>query len=122
MLLVQGPQRHIFKDLQRIQSNKFHSLKKRLQDMKISSDTPSLSNILQFSRSKDLVMAPKVMIEYNGPILNEYLRLLVPENANIMVISNKFDQSMMTGEEPFLTTKYSAEGMDFRSRPLNLHC
>jgi secreted Zn-dependent insulinase-like peptidase len=109
-LIIHGPQRYIFKELQRIQAIDFHQLGQKLTDIKVARSASTLSTALQVAVSRDVVMADQILIEYDGPLLKEYVELLTPEHTNIMLVSSTYPQEMMTEEEPFLNTKFIGSG------------
>src|SRR4051812_44504432 len=109
-LIIQGPKRHIFKELQRIQAIDFHQLGKELIDVKIARSASTLSTALQVAVSRDVVMANQILMEYDGPLLTECMGLLRPEHANVMVVSSTFPPELLTEEEPFLKTKFTGSG------------
>jgi hypothetical protein len=110
LLRSRGPQKRIFKELQRLQAIDFHSLGQSIDEVAVLRGAKDQSKALHFVVSRDIVTAPNIMVEYNGNLLSDLLQRFEPGNVNVMIISNQHPPEDITKKETFLGTMFGISG------------
>ncbi len=110
LLRSRGPQKRIFKELQRLQAIDFHSLGQSIEELRVLRGAKDQSKALHFVVSRDILTAPNIMVEYNGNLLSDLLQRFQPGNVNVMIISNQHPPEEITKKESFLGTMFGISG------------
>ncbi|KAK6484771.1 nardilysin-like [Huso huso] len=107
MLQKSGPQQRIYDEIQKIQDNEFH-----YQEQTDPIDyVENVCENMQLFRKPDILTGDQLMFEYKPEVISAVLNLLVPDKANLLLLSPNNEGSCPLKEKWF-GTQYSVQEIE----------
>ncbi|XP_033871812.1 nardilysin-like isoform X1 [Acipenser ruthenus] len=107
MLQKSGPQQRIYDEIQKIQDNEFH-----YQEQTDPIDyVENVCENMQLFRKPDILTGDQLMFEYKPEVISAVLNLLVPDTANLLLLSPNNEGSCPLKEKWF-GTQYSVQDIE----------
>ncbi|XP_041695822.2 nardilysin-like isoform X1 [Coregonus clupeaformis] len=106
MLQTLGPQQRIYEEIQKIEANEFHYQEQ-------TDPIEYVENIcenMQLFPKEDFLTGDQLMFEYNPEVISSALTLLIPERANLLLLSPEHEGHCSLKEKWF-GTNYSMEDL-----------
>uniref|UniRef100_A0A8C9VJK8 Nardilysin b (N-arginine dibasic convertase) n=1 Tax=Scleropages formosus TaxID=113540 RepID=A0A8C9VJK8_SCLFO len=107
MLQTLGPQQRIYEEIQKIEANEFH-YQEQTDPIEYVED---ICENMQLFPKEDFLTGDQLMFEYNPEVISAALNLLVPDKANLLLLSPEHEGHCQLKEKWF-GTQYSVEDIE----------